>query len=127
METLADRINKKMNELGIDQYMLAKKIGISQPSVSAICSGETKNPRKILEIATALGTTPFYLQSGKQTNTGFQPVIDSDEWFSLSAQTREFISDIISCSKSQLIADDFIRLLQKNLEIVTQHRNHAHA
>lgn len=126
METLADRINKRMDELGIDQMMLAKIVGISQPSISAICSGETKNPRKILEIATALGTTPFYLKNGADMNNDAQPVIDSNEWFSLSSTTREFINDIIIFSKSKPATDDFVKLLQKNLEMFSQ-SHHAHA
>lgn len=127
METLADRINKKMDELEIDQNMLAKMVGISQPSVSAICSGETKNPRKILEIATALGTTPFYLKNGKDMDAKAQPVMDSDEWFSLSSTTRDFINDVIIFSKSKASTDEIVKLLQKNLDMFSKSNHHVHA
>ena len=42
-------------------------IGIAQPSMQKILAGETRNPRKIVEIAKELGTTPDYLLYGDMT------------------------------------------------------------
>lgn len=63
--TLAERMQFRMNELGITQEQLAEKADISQTTVSNVLSGTTKKPRNLIEIATALGVDPIWLQSGE--------------------------------------------------------------
>ena len=65
METLSERLTSLMYEKGISQAELARLIGIKQPSVFKILSGETRNPKKILEIATALNVDPHWLKTGE--------------------------------------------------------------
>ena len=65
MTTLSERLTSLMNEKGISQAELARLIGIKQPSVFKILSGETRNPKKILEIATALNVDPHWLKTGE--------------------------------------------------------------
>nr|DAX94889.1 MAG TPA: Repressor protein CI [Caudoviricetes sp.] len=65
MATLSERLTSLMNEKGISQAELARLIGIKQPSVFKILSGETRNPKKILEIATALNVDPHWLKTGE--------------------------------------------------------------
>ena len=65
MTTLSERLTSLMNEKGISQAELARLIGIKQPSVFKILNGETRNPKKILEIATALGVNAHWLKTGE--------------------------------------------------------------
>lgn len=65
MATLSERLTSLMNEKGISQAELARLIGIKQPSVFKILSGETRNPKNILEIATALNVDPHWLKTGE--------------------------------------------------------------
>lgn len=65
MASLSERLTSLMYEKGISQAELARLIGIKQPSVFKILSGETRNPKKILEIATALNVDPHWLKTGE--------------------------------------------------------------
>ena len=65
MATLSERLTSLMYEKGISQAELARLIGIKQPSVFKILSGETRNPKNILEIATALNVDPHWLKTGE--------------------------------------------------------------
>ena len=65
MATLSERLTSLMYEKGISQAELARLIGIKQPSVFKILSGETRNPKKILENATALNVDPHWLKTGE--------------------------------------------------------------
>lgn len=65
MKTLADRLKALLDEKGWSQATLAKEIGVAQPSIFKILSGQSRNPRRILEIATALGVDPNWLKTGE--------------------------------------------------------------
>ncbi|EIJ72160.1 XRE family transcriptional regulator [Pasteurella bettyae] len=65
MNTLAERLKFLLNEKGLTQEEFANLIGITQPSVFKILNGQTKNPTKIYEIATALGVNIDWLKTGK--------------------------------------------------------------
>jgi len=128
METLADRVNFKMNELGIDQYELALKVGVSQPAIQKIVCGKTKEPRKMLQIAHALGTTVAWLQNGKSpVDTELPPVIERDVWISLSPKTRAFIDEIIVKAKQHAINDESVSALQLTMNLIGRSNSHAHA
>ncbi|MDI3365189.1 MULTISPECIES: XRE family transcriptional regulator [Pantoea] len=64
MKTLAERLKAAREKAGISQADLAEKIGLSQQSVAKIENGETQQPRKIKEIASALNVTQRWLQLG---------------------------------------------------------------
>ena len=65
MTTLAERLATLMAEKGLSQAELARVIGVKQPSIFKILSGQTLNPKNILEIATALGVNPHWLKTGE--------------------------------------------------------------
>ena len=67
MTKLSERLKALLVEKGINQTEFANMIGIAQPSMQKILAGETRNPRKIVEIAKELGTTPDYLLYGDMT------------------------------------------------------------
>lgn len=50
--------------MGLSQAQLGEKIGLSQQSVAKIENGETRQPRKIKEIANALNVSQKWLQLG---------------------------------------------------------------
>lgn len=56
MCTLAMRIQKKMDELGMTQADLARKTGLTTANVAYIVNGKTKDPRlsSVVVIAKAL-------------------------------------------------------------------------
>ncbi|AOF53697.1 hypothetical protein BKG91_03470 [Rodentibacter caecimuris] len=64
MGTLATRLNKLLKEKDINQTEFAEMVGIKQPSMQRILSGETKNPRKIIKMASVLGVDPNWLLYG---------------------------------------------------------------
>jgi transcriptional regulator with XRE-family HTH domain len=66
-ETLGDRIRMQRARLRMSQSTLAKKIGISLTSMSAIETGQT-DPRasRITKIAEVLGVSTDYLLFGEE-------------------------------------------------------------
>ena len=65
MTTLAERLATLMAEKGLSQAELARIIGVKQPSIFKILSGQTLNPKNILEIANALGVNAHWLKTGE--------------------------------------------------------------
>ena len=65
MTTLAERLTSIMSEKGLSQAELARMTGLKQPSVFKIVSGQTLNPKNIVEIATALGVDVNWLKTGE--------------------------------------------------------------
>lgn len=59
--SLAARLAERMKVLDVSQAELARRVKISQPSVSAILSGDTRNPKHLRSIALALDTTEAWL------------------------------------------------------------------
>lgn len=59
--TLAERLAERMKELDISQAELARRVGISQPSINAIYKGDTQKPKALRAIALALDTTEAWL------------------------------------------------------------------
>lgn len=64
MKTLGDRVKETREQLGMSQVELAERSGISQQSVAAVETGAVSRPRRLPEIARALGVTPDFLISG---------------------------------------------------------------
>lgn len=49
----------------LSQQSLADQVGVSQQAIGQILKGDISNPKKILEISTALGVNPHWLKTGK--------------------------------------------------------------
>ncbi|MDQ7209049.1 helix-turn-helix transcriptional regulator [Serratia fonticola] len=62
--TFADRLNLAMQEGGFTQASLADAVGMAQPSVWKLTSGNSKSSRKSVQIANVLGVRPEWLASG---------------------------------------------------------------
>ncbi|WP_039046568.1 XRE family transcriptional regulator [Plesiomonas shigelloides] len=68
MTTLAERLKLAREKQEMSQAQLAEKVGLSQQSVAKIEKGETTQPRKIKELAQALGVSQKWLQLGVEEN-----------------------------------------------------------
>lgn len=64
--SLAERVRTRREALGLTQTELADKVGIKQQSIADIEKGQTKNPRKLFELATALQCSAQWLKTGVQ-------------------------------------------------------------
>jgi SOS-response transcriptional repressor LexA len=81
METIADRLNQRMAETGMTQERLAELASVSQTTIHKLCTGKAKESRKLVAIATVLGVTSEWLQSGKTgvpTNVSPGPELKCD-------------------------------------------------
>ena len=65
MPDLSTRFKTLLYEKHLSMNAFAKMIGVSQPSIAKIANGETRNPKNILEIATALNVDPHWLKTGE--------------------------------------------------------------
>ena len=65
MQTLADRVRVELSKKRLTQHWLSEKVGVSQQAIAKIVSGETKSPKNIVEIATALGVDVNWLKTGE--------------------------------------------------------------
>jgi transcriptional regulator with XRE-family HTH domain len=60
-EVIGKRIEALIEDRRTSQSAVARAIGVSQPSIGRLISGETRETGKLLELARELRTTPEYL------------------------------------------------------------------
>lgn len=83
-DTLAERLRYMMDFNALSQQSLADKVGVSQQAIGQILKGEISNPKKILEISTALGVNPHWLKTGSgpieptAQGTSIQSLVSTD-------------------------------------------------
>lgn len=63
-KTISQRAKQRRSELGLTQAEVAEQAGIAQQSYQQLEAGETKRPRNLLEIASALKCTAQWLMYG---------------------------------------------------------------
>lgn len=68
METLSERLKIAREKAGLSQAQVADMVGLSQQSIAKIERGETQQPRKIHELAKAVGVTQKWLLLGIEEN-----------------------------------------------------------
>ncbi|MCK3658533.1 repressor [Pasteurellaceae bacterium Pebbles2] len=78
MDTLAQRLRYLLDTQGVSQNALAKMIGVTQASVGKIIRGETLEPKKIYEIATALNVNVEWLKTGNGNSTIGMTVVQAE-------------------------------------------------
>ncbi len=59
--TLGDRIAARLNELGMSQSELARRVGVTQPAIHKLINGTSRSSGVMHLIARALRTTAEYL------------------------------------------------------------------
>ncbi|WP_429169170.1 helix-turn-helix domain-containing protein [Aeromonas rivipollensis] len=69
MSSFNERLQQLMNERGLTAADLARKTGLSKPTLSAIIHGNTSDPRisSVLSISRILGCDPIWLFVGKSS------------------------------------------------------------
>ena len=55
MELLSERIDFAMKKRNLNANSLANLVGVTRPAMAKILNGDTREPKKIFEIAAALG------------------------------------------------------------------------
>lgn len=60
--TLAQRVRQHRKQAGLSQKTLAKLVGVSQQAIVALEKGDIADPKRIVEIAEALGVSARYLK-----------------------------------------------------------------
>lgn len=60
-EIVPERLREAMDAAGISQMRLAELVGLKQPSIGRLLSGETRTSRAIVQIAAVLNTSAAYL------------------------------------------------------------------
>jgi phage repressor protein C with HTH and peptisase S24 domain len=60
-DIVGSRLEWLLQDRHTSQSALARELGVSQPTIGRLISGETRETGKIIELARALGTTPEYL------------------------------------------------------------------
>lgn len=68
---IAQRIQQRMDEIGMTQDQLATRIGLTQPAVFKLLSGRTRRTTRLIEIAWALGVRPEWLSDGIEPKEPF--------------------------------------------------------
>ena len=63
-ETLGERVRRLRQSRGLTQSALGKLVGMSQQTVHTIEQGDSQRPRRLPELAQALGTSVDYLAYG---------------------------------------------------------------
>lgn len=93
---LGARIKRRREELGLQQIDLARRVGISQPSLSNIESGKTKSLRAatLVGLARALKTTTRWIMTGRGPHEE-DPILTEEDarmfeaWLSLTDNNRK--------------------------------------
>lgn len=80
MQTLADRIRIELSKKRLSQQWLAEQVGVSQQAIAKVVNGDTKSPKNIVEIATALGVDVNWLKTGEgEPNSDYIRVVSMYE------------------------------------------------
>ncbi|MCA0208145.1 MAG: helix-turn-helix domain-containing protein [Proteobacteria bacterium] len=75
-----NRLAKRLDEIGMSQAELARRIGIKQPSIAALISGKSQTTRHLHRIARELQTTPEFL-TGEDDDVGMPAIADGRRSF----------------------------------------------
>lgn len=84
METMADRVERKMKALGFTQPSLAARCGVEQPQITRLLAGTVKNPSYIYELSLALETSVKWLRTGIEESVKTIPNSEQDHRSQLS-------------------------------------------
>lgn len=80
-QVIPARVQERMDFVGISQSELARRVGIKQPSINRILSGEVQNPRFLHVIARELQTTVDFLTGATDNPDGNVTVADDRRTF----------------------------------------------
>ena len=76
-EIVPENLRVAMNRAKVNNTQLANMVGLKQPSITRLLSGETKTTRALFSIAKALNTSPEFLKG--EIDHPFPDI--ADEWY----------------------------------------------
>lgn len=124
MKTLADRLRAARERIGLSQAQLGEKIGLSQQSVAKIENGETQQPRKIKEIASALNVSQRWLQLGAEDFERKESIESSPERSTEEHNANKFRVEVLdltlSAGPGAYMLSEFVEVLTA-IEFTTEH------
>ena len=100
--TLGPRIQRRLDEIGISQAELARRVGIRQSTLNSLIKGDSRTSRSLLKIARELRTTPSFL-IGESDDPGDALAAEPD----LDTDSRKLLDHFVC-----LATDDRSALLQ---------------
>ncbi|OIK52056.1 Cro/Cl family transcriptional regulator [Proteus mirabilis] len=89
--SIAERLLSARVKAGLSQAELADKVGVSQQSIQKIESGQTLFPRKVEDIAHAVGVSAHWLQFGAPDENGAKTDFNVKEWEEIEQHQDDFI------------------------------------
>ncbi len=80
MGSIGARIKERRSELGMKQDALAKRVGLSQTTISDLENNPTMKTREVARIAAVLGVNALWLADGKgqRIPDGTAPVLQQE-------------------------------------------------
>ncbi len=90
--SIAKRLADARSKAGLSQQELADIVGVSQQSIGKIEAGKTTAPRKITEMAQALGVSAHWLQFGAQEENGQFIDLNVKDWSDVPDDPYEFVN-----------------------------------
>lgn len=93
---VSSRLSGRMEQIGISQAELARRIGMSQQAVGKLVHGQSRETPKLHQIAKQLRTTPDYLEGRVD-----DPEEDADTGQRLASDELELIDLYQRLSSSQ--------------------------
>lgn len=108
------RIRQRLKDIGLSQTELARRAGVSQPTISDLIRGDSRSSSHLHVIARELGTTPAYLTGETDdpalgvAEAAYSP--DEREWLllirRLSAKERNAVRQLMIGLTGASIAAD---------------------
>ncbi|CRL65902.1 XRE family transcriptional regulator [Proteus vulgaris] len=89
--SIAERLLSARLKAGLSQADLADKVGVSQQSIQKIESGQTTFPRRIEDIAHAVGVSAHWLQFGAPDENGSKTNFEVKEWEDIRYHNDDFV------------------------------------
>lgn len=74
MDSLGKRIKTRREELELDQVELARRAGVSQPTLANLESGKNQRTKFLPELARALGVSAEWLDTGEGPKDATRPI-----------------------------------------------------
>jgi len=116
MTTWSTRIKSRMNELGMTQDMLAKKMGITRGAITHYLSGRRVPPlRQFQKLAAILKVDPAWLQFGTETEGKevnkklLKKETSSQKYYQIPILSWEQVSEFINMKSNHSRNKDYLQ------------------
>lgn len=111
---LSERINARMQALGLTQETLAKRAGVSQTTIHKLLSGKSRRTRYLNPLAKALRCSPEWLEGGDDPQP--EPTSPDDQIATLlgvaSPRSRTALERIAAALAEGLLTEADLELLE---------------